>query len=198
MRLLLLILLCISLFLGSCFWGTSLLFLDSDSKDKPNLVPNNSFEKADSRNPELPDGWLIVSTLTDSSEPVALDSTIVQTGKKSLMITNSKKDMYIVSDAFQVNYTGGYYTKFSIKSIKPMQKPARLYLWAYDSSGNKRNSFRKSIKAKSDWKRASISAGFLKNSVSFARVAIFIPKDSGNTIYIDDVGCFLVHQFTKE
>jgi len=195
---LLLILLCISLFLSSCFWGTSLLFLDSDSQGKLNLVPNSGLEKSDKSNPELPEGWLIVSTLTDKSEPVTLDSTIVQSGKKSLKIANSKKDMYIVSDAFQVNYTGGYYSKFSIRSAKPMQKPARLYFWAYDNRGNKKNSFRKSIKARTDWKRASISAGFLKNSVSFARVAIFIPKDTDNTIYIDDVGCYLVHQFTKE
>jgi len=198
MKWLLLIFVSICLLLSSCFMGSSLLFLDSDSQNKPNLVGNPSFENPDSKNHALPEGWYLVSTAANKSEPVALDSISVVSGSKSLRIVNSSKDMYLVSDAFRVVSDGGYYAKFSIRAQKKMDKSTRIFFWAYDDTGAKKNSFRKSIKARTDWKKASISAGFLNKSVSFARIAIFIPKDSGNTIWIDDIGCYMVHQFTKQ
>jgi hypothetical protein len=184
--------------IAGCFWGSSILFLESDTANKTNLVKNPSFEKTDKSNPSLPEGWLVVSSTMDKTEPVELDSMEAFEGSKSLRFTNCTKDLYIVSDAFNINPTGGFFSKCSVRSTKQMLSPIKVYFWAYDSQGNKKNSFRDGIKAKQDWKKATISAGFLHNSVRFGRIAIFIPKDPDNTIWIDDIGSYQVHQFARE
>jgi len=188
----------LGLLVSGCFSGSSLLFMESDSHNIPNLIVNHSFEHPAKDNPDSPLGWYIISTSTDMNEPVVLDSIQYVSGHRSLRINKSPRNLYIVSDAFKINYTGGYYIKGSVRAEHQMRKATRIYFWTYDSAGNKRNSFRKSIKAKQDWRKAEISAGFLKNSASFARIAIFVPKDATNTIWLDDFGCYLVHRFGKE
>lgn len=191
--------LCLScLLIAGCFWGSSILFLESDTANKTNLVINPSFEKSDKNNPIIPESWLVVSSTMEKSMPVELDSLVAFDGQKSLRFTNCPKDLYIVSDAFSIDKTGGYFSKCSVKSAKPMQSKIKVYFWAYDSQGNKKDSFRDGIKAKPDWKKATISAGFLHSSVKFGRIAIFIPKDTDNTIWIDDIGSYQVHQFARE
>jgi hypothetical protein len=198
MKRLIIVLAGLCLLLGSCFMGSSLLFLESDSKDRPNLVLNSNFEFPDKRNPNNPAAWLLVSNSNDLTEPVALDSTVSFSGKRSVRFTNNSRDMLLVSDAFKINFTGGFFIKCSIKSAKPMLKAARVHFWAYDDAGSRKDKFSKGIKAKTEWKKATISAGFLKNSVTFARIAIYIPRDPENTVWVDDIGCYQVYQFTKE
>lgn len=198
MRLAHFILLVMCLLIGSCFMGSSLLFLDSDSQGKTNLLPNHEFKIKDKKNHQIPDSWYIISSAENRIEPVFIDSLKTHSGGYSLKIVNPTKDLYVVSDAFRVNFTGGYYSRLYMSSSKPMQKKAKLYFWGYDAGGKKVNTFGKGVRTKGDWKRASISAGFLNNNISFARIAVFIPKDENNTYWIDDIGCYLVHQFTKE
>jgi len=194
-----LIVLCFScLLLSSCFSGSSLWFLEPDDPNTPNLVLNPSFETSDKTLPKLPAEWLVVSTLTDQSEPVSIDSQVLYAGRKSLKIEKSKRNMYLVSEAFKINYTGGYYSKMFIKAEKKMQKKAKLYFWTYDAAGNKLHSFSNSIKGTTEWKKTTVSAGFFKKKATFARIAIFIPKEANNTIWIDEVGCYPVHQFTNK
>lgn len=187
-----------ALLLVSCFSGSTLYFKESDSRNEPNLVGNPGFERLDRQNPKLPAGWFVISSSPEMDDPVLVDSTYALTGKRSFKVYNADRNLYILSDAFKINYTGGYYIKGSIRSSRKMNKSARVYFWAYDTAGNKRNSFRRSVRSKGDWEKAEISAGFLKNQASFARIAIFIPKDLGNTIWLDDFGCYMVHRFTKE
>ncbi len=198
MRQLILALCFACLLLSSCFYGSTLLYLDSDSQGKTNILRNHDFERSAKDNRQLPEGWYIVSSIKDETVPMNLDSLMVRSGRKSIRIRNSSKNLYLVSEAFKINYTGGYYARGYFRAEKRTRKPLRLYFWAYNDAGDKVNSFRKSIKARPEWRRAGISAGFMKNSASFARIAIFVPKDSDNTIWIDDAGCFLVHQFTRE
>ncbi len=198
MKWLLLILAGFSLLLGSCFLGTSMIFLESDSNDKPNLVQNPDFEDIDIQNPDNPASWILVSNSNDKVEPAGVDSTVSFSGKKSFKITNNSRDILLVSDAFKINFTGGFFVKCSMKSAKPMLKAARVHFWTYNDAGSRKNKFSKAFKTKADWKKATISAGFLSNSVTFARIAIYIPRDTDNTVWIDDVGCYQVYQFTKE
>jgi hypothetical protein len=198
MRILLFALAIFSLFLGSCFLGSSLLFEEPNSSDIPNLVTNCCFETPDTHNPLHPAGWLLVSNATDKIEPVSLDSTVFLNGKYSLKIENNSHDMFLVSDAFKINFTGGFFIKASVKSAKPMDKSVKINFWTYNNNGIKKNSYSKSIKPKTDWRKGTISAGFLSNAATFGRVAIFIPKNTDNTIWIDDTGCYQVYQFTHE
>lgn len=184
--------------MSSCFMGSSLLFLEPDDPNARNLVLNPGFETADKKNTELPAGWLVVSTSTDQSEPVKITSDVIYAGRKSLQIENTRKNMYLVSEAFHINYVGGYYAKMSVLAKKKMPKSAKLYLWVYDAAGNKLHTFQKSIKGTTKWKKATISAGFLKDESTFARVAIFIPKDTHNTIWLDEIGCYVVHKFSNK
>ena len=157
MRFLFLVFSLFCLLLSSCFFGSSILFLESDTENRPNLLDNPGFESEDKRNPGMPEGWLVVSSSSEKVESVVLDSSVVFTGINSLKIQNPDRDLYLVSDAFKVNFTGGFFTKCAVRAEKQMQKPLRVYFWAYNASGNKENSFRKSIKAKPDWKKATIS-----------------------------------------
>jgi len=187
-----------TLLFSSCFYGSSLLFKESQSKNIPNLVSNPGFEKSDPQNRNMPSDWFVISSSVTGKEPVVSDSIHVREQNKSLKIVKSPSNLYILSDAFKINYTGGYYIKCWVRSQKPMRKSVKVHFWTYDSAGNKRNSFSKTIKAGKDWNQATISAGFLRNSVNFARIAIFVPKEPDNTIWIDDIGCFMVHRFRNE
>jgi hypothetical protein len=198
MRHLILALCYVCLLLSSCFFGSTLLYLDSDSQGKTNILKNHDFERSSNDDNQLPEGWYIVSSIKDEVVQMSLDSLVVHSGKKSIRIRNSSKNLFLVSEAFKVNYTGGYYARGYFKAEKRTKKPLRLYFWAYNDAGDKVNSFQRSIKARPEWRRVGISAGFMKNSASFARIAIFIPKASDNTIWIDDAGCYLVHQFNRE
>jgi hypothetical protein len=198
MRLIYWFFIAVCLILGGCFSGSTLLYMDKGDIKFPNLVGNPSFETSDAKLPNSPQNWYIVTSSVDLTEPVVLDSTVALVGRQSLKLLKCEKNMYLVSDAFRINYKGVFYTKCSLKAARDMPKSTKVYFWAYDAAGNKKNSFHKSLKVKQNWNKAAINAGFLKNSVTFARIAIFIPQDAGNNVWLDDVGCYMVHQMSKE
>jgi hypothetical protein len=190
-------LICLCVLICSCS-NNSLLYLEVERPNLPNLVHNPSFERHDNKSMNNPENWYVISSSTDLDEPVALDSTVYVSGKSSLKIIQCDKNIFILSDAFKVNYQGMFYARCYLKSSRAMRKATKIYFWAYDSAGNKKNSFQKSYKITTDWHKAALNAGFLKNSVNFARIAIFIPQDKGNTVWLDEAGCYMVHELTKE
>ncbi len=186
------------LLLTGCFTGSTLFFREPDNKNVPNLIPNPDFEASDLADSTFPARWHVISKDTVKSRFATLDKGVTLSGRHSLKIHRSGSNLYLLSEPFGINFTGGYFVKCSIRSAKPMQKAAKVHFWAYDAAGVKLNEFSTRIKAKQDWKQGTLSVGFLKNPVTFARLAILVPRDEDNTYWIDDTGCYLVHQFTRE
>jgi hypothetical protein len=172
--------------------------LEKDTVGKLNIVPNASFEKGDTKNPSLPAKWMVLNETKESVKSLSLDATTALDESHSLKISNNEKDILLISETFRINFNSGYYIKFAAKSSAALTVPLRLQFWTYDEKGKRKNRFSKRLRTTTDWKKASISAGFFKNSVSFARIAIYVPKDTKNTIWLDDIGCYQVHHFNHE
>lgn len=182
------------LLLSSCFVGSSLLFLESETTDKPNLVFNPGFELTPQEK-RMPSGWLLIDSTRELEEPIACDTLQALEGKYSLRIEKSNKHQIIVSDAFPINSQSGYFIKASARSTAERGPKIKLRFITYNNSGKIRNKFSTSIRSNQNWKKSSISAGFLKSDAMFGRVLLQIPPTNGETLWIDGVGCYRVHFF---
>jgi len=178
--------------------GSSILFLEKDTIGKPNAVINPGFEKADARNNRLPTSWFIITSKPEYAEYVCRDSIETIEGTHALRIKQSPHDLMVVSDAFRISKESGYFIKCSAKAEFPLTKPIKVQFTTYDNKGNRKGRYSTSLRPGKDWKKATISAGFLGNVVSFARINLLIPKDPDNTIWIDDIGCYRVYYTTRK
>jgi len=185
------------LILGGCYSGSTLHYMDTGEVKAPNLVANPSFEHGNQLISSAPANWYVITSSKELITPMELDSTVTLAGKYSLKIPKCDQNMYLVSDAFRINPKGVFFVRCFLKSATAMKKPVKIHFWTYDSAGNKKNSFQKSLKLKPEWNQVSITAGFLKKNTAFGRIAIFIPKDTGNQIWLDDTGCYMVHELEK-
>jgi hypothetical protein len=183
------------LFTSSCFVGSSLLFLESETTDKPNLVYNPGFEMGPAQEKWMPSGWVLIDSPRELVEPIACDSSRALEGSNSLRIEKSNKHQMIVSDAFPINPQSGYFIKASAASTALRGPKLKLRFITYNNSGKIRNRFSTSIRSEQDWKKSSISAGFLKNDAVFGRVVLLVPPTGEETVWIDGVGCYRVHYF---
>ncbi|MDZ4122096.1 MAG: hypothetical protein U1C33_06715 [Candidatus Cloacimonadaceae bacterium] len=191
-----LLLLCGGLLLiGSCFMGSSILFLESDAVKNPNLIVNPSFETKASDKQILPKGWFLMGGSRDKAEVIVCDTTTYVSGKQSLKIQGTENTVMIVSDAFRIEGQAGYFIKGSARSNSDYGPQVKIRFVAYSEAGTIRNTFTKRIRTSHEWHKGSISAGFLKSDVHFGRVLIIIPPTDEEPVWIDDIGAFQVHHF---
>lgn len=187
-----------TLLLSSCFLGSSLLFLESDAVGKPNLVANSDFESKTKQNNQLPPGWILNPSGLLLRETIVCDPTVYASGTQSLKVVNTQRRLILLSEPFRIDPWNGYYIRASVKTANPRGAEIILRIQTYAADGTITNNFRTRIKSDSDWKRGSISAGFIKKKSTFARVLVVIPPTEEYPIWIDDVGCFSVHRFTLD
>ena len=183
------------LLLNSCFMGSSILFLESDAEGKPNLILNPEFDTDPQSSQSMPQGWMLMGSSRNNEASICCDRAVFLAGTQSLRIKNSRKHLMIISDAFRINGQSGYYIKASAKSTNLRGSKIKLHFIAYNAAGNIRNTFKSSLWTTDNWKKTTISAGFLKKDVNFGRVLIIVPPTEDETIWIDDLGCFQVHHF---
>ena len=116
-----------SLILSSCFMGSSLLFMESEIQDKPNLVLNPSFDAYSFAGTDALRGWTIYTKPDDSEfNKIRIDPMQSIDGDTSLRIDASNKDVVIISDSFDVRRYGGYYSRIRFKTDSPQPPQARL------------------------------------------------------------------------
>jgi len=196
MRTLLFWLLClVCLVCTSCFLGSSLLFLESDAADKPNLVTNPGFESKSKQINQIPVGWIINPSGLLSQEVLSSDPTEFVTGTQSLKIVHTQRKLTLLSEPFRIDPWNGYYIRASAKTTNPDGAEIFLRFQTYAEDGTITNNYSAKNTCGSEWKRGSISAGFINKKATFARVLIVIPQTNDHPIWIDDVGCFSVHRF---
>ncbi|MDD2331331.1 MAG: hypothetical protein PHI68_01620 [Candidatus Cloacimonetes bacterium] len=175
--------------------GSTILFLEKDALHKPNLLANPSFALLPDSMNVMPSGWTIIGQRDDYLGKVLCDSlTRVESGN-SIRITGTRKPLMIISDPFKVDRFGGFFAKISALSSDDLGPRVRFRFITYNASGKIRNSFSSSLKSAQHWKKASISAGFLKTDVRFARLIILVPPTQEATLWINDAGCYEVHRF---
>jgi hypothetical protein len=185
--------------LSGCFFGQSLFFFDQDAVGKPNLIPNADFEIPSPQDRALPGNWTFISDAMyiDYMDAISWDSKTVYSGSKSLKIENSKQQILIVSDAFPIDNRSAYFNRCYIKSNKSSLGMVAFYFKTFDKIGTKKDNFIGKIKPGKDWQEILLSTGFFKPTVQFARVIISIPMDPDNTYWIDNIGSYHVHTFTR-
>ena len=190
----LLLLVCL-LLISSCFMGSSILFLESDALKKPNLIVNSSFETDANADHIMPKGWFLMGGSKDKPASISCDVSTSVSGTQSLRISGMDSSVMIVSDAFRIEGQGGYFIKGSAKSTKEYGPLVKIRFVAYSEAGTVRNTFTKRIRTSDEWRKGTISAGFLKPNVRFGRVIIIVPPTEDETIWIDDIGAYQVHHF---
>jgi hypothetical protein len=182
--------------LTSCFFGPSLIFYDRDTIGKPNLIPNQDFEIPLLPDSKLPNDWMFLSTV-DYRETVSWDSLTFLTGKKSLKIKNPKQQLLLVSESFPIDNKSAYLNRCYVASKFPSSSPVVMYFRTFDKVGTRKDNFTSRMKTNSDWQEILLSTGFFKPAAQFARVIISIPMDPENTYWVDNIGSFHVHTFSR-
>lgn len=180
--------------LSSCFVGSSLVFFESDTAGKPNLIHNPSFLPPKAAGQGLP-GWTLLNIDEKMKIPASYDTLSTTEGKTSLRFDPSEQDIVIVSDAFRVRRYGGYYIRANVRGTADLLKKVQLRFFTYNDNGKQINKFQHKFMPRADWDKYSISAGFIDTRSTFGRVAIVIPAFSKGSIWIDEVGAWDVHSF---
>ncbi|MDP3115243.1 MAG: hypothetical protein Q8M98_10800 [Candidatus Cloacimonadaceae bacterium] len=172
------------------------MFFDSDTVGVPNLLFNPGFN-AYSLNPgQALKGWTVIAEPQDGETGlIVIDSNQAFEGHTSLRINASEKTIMIMSDTFKVERYGGYFVRLHAKSSLPSGPHISVRFITFKPDGRIFHRFNTNLKTTSDWKKGSVSAGFLKPGVSFGRVVILIPPFAEGSVWLDNTGCWKVHHF---
>ncbi len=190
--------------LTSCLVHTSLVYFDKDTEGVPNLVSNAGFSAYSLDPREALLGWNVELrgehdhprnlVFIDSSSPVQRDSL----PGTNLRIDASPYTVVITSDAFRVNRYGGYYTRIWAKSTEDPGPQIKLRFITFKRDGRIDRQFRTKLKTSSLWNKESISAGFLRQGVTYGRLEIEVPPFEEGSLWLDDTGCWEVHRFRND
>ncbi|MDZ4181896.1 MAG: hypothetical protein U1B83_03380 [Candidatus Cloacimonadaceae bacterium] len=184
------------LVLSSCIVRSSLMFFDSDTVGVPNLLFNPGFNAYSLDPAQALKGWSVITEPQGGdNRMIVIDTNQAFEGQTSLRIDASEKTVMIMSDAFQVERYGGYYVRLHARSSHSAGPQVSVRFISFRQDGRINNRFNSKIKTGTDWKKGSISAGYLKPGVSFGRVAIMVPPFSEGSVWLDNAGCWKVHHF---
>ncbi len=180
--------------LSACIASSGLSFSKKDVKDFPNLVQNSDFEiPNDSTN--VLKNWTIMNDT--AKKFVVLTNKESFSGKNALEIKNPSQDVLIISDAFEIDHNGGYYSYCHLKSLNKCDKKITVFFFAFDGNGKRKDRYREKYNISQDWKQYDVSSGFFDRNVKYGRIIISLPKDENQIYYLDDVESFKVYKFNK-
>ncbi len=194
MKKILFLIISIGFVLTACIASSGLSFSKKDVRDLPNLVQNFGFEKsADSVG--VLEHWTVMDDSVRKFAKVT-DKEHFE-GKKALEIKNPEKDVLIISDAFEIDNKGGYYSYCHLKVLNKTNKKITVLFFAFDENGKRKDRYRERYTISKDWKQYDISSGFFDKNVQYGRIIISLPKDKNQIYYLDDVESFKVYKFHK-
>ncbi|MCB5247359.1 MAG: hypothetical protein LHW57_04990 [Candidatus Cloacimonetes bacterium] len=186
--------------LSSCLVHTSLIYLDKDTEGVPNLISNPGFSAYSLDPREALLGWSV--DLQGSGEltqnPVFIDGREAIQGNSSLRVDASPRTVVITSDAFRVNRYGGYYIRLWAKSLPTSGPRIQLRFITFKHNGKMDRQFKARLKSTDMWEKQTISAGFLRQGVTYGRLQIVIPPFEEGSVWLDDTGCWEVHRFRQD
>ena len=165
-----------------------------DIVDRDNLLLNYSFELGMYDKDLMPLGWF---TLTDEPGIIKWDQIFARTGSKSLKVSPEDSTVEIISESFPISPKNIYLINSYVRSLKSKQTSIKLAFMAFDKKGSKVNYYYKMFYPDSSWTEISFRTGFLNDHARYARVIIILPEKAGTDFWIDDVECFMAHNFAK-
>ncbi len=191
-----LLIMLVMLFTTSCIVRSSLAYSDKDTDGVPNLLSNPGFNAYSLDPDEALLGWsLHAENIGKGKISAAIDPKEALQGNTSLRIDASDQTVTLISDAFKVRRYGGFYSRVFVKSSEKVGPQVCMKFTTFRDNGSVYNQFKHKQKTTNEWGKNSISAGYLKPGVSFGRLQIIIPPFSEGSVWIDDAGCWEVHQF---
>jgi len=165
----------VALLLSTCFFGSSILFLESDTKGKPNLIFNPGFETNPLDEKRMPPGWLLMDSKVLIEDHISCDFSKSVLGFQSLKVSGNAQHLMIISEPFAVDSFGGYFVKSSAHGTTLKGPKLKLKFIGYSEHGKIRSTYTTTLKTSNDWVKATLSVGFLKPDVRFGRVLLVIP-----------------------
>ncbi len=188
----------IALMLGasSCIVHSSLIYFDEDTQGVPNLISNPGFSPYSLDPQAALLGWTVHTEKNGQNKnSVFIDAKEALEGTTSLRIDASPKTVTLLSDAFQVRRYGGYYSRLWARCSEPNGPRITMRFLTFRDNGSVYTKYKANLETSDEWKKETISAGFLRPGVSFGRLQIEIPPFSEGSIWLDDTGCWEVHHF---
>ncbi|HOH46683.1 MAG TPA: hypothetical protein PLX59_02500 [Candidatus Cloacimonadota bacterium] len=183
------------LLLSSCIVHSSLIFFEKDTVGQPNLLANPGFEASTDTGGMLPHGWSAMNVDRRLPANIKLDYDTVVEGENSIRIDASEQAVMLVSDAFRVRRYGGYYLRIKTRCSLPRAERITLRFLTFTNAGKTTNRFKSTLVTSEEWQSCHISAGFIRETAAFGRIAILIPQFPEGSIWIDDAGAWDVHSF---
>jgi len=189
-------LLFVAMALSACVVSSTLIFTEADIEDSINLIANSGFAPYSMMGDKALPGWNIhQDPSTKDAANISLDPLISLKGDSSLKISASNRQITIVSEPFNVRRYGGYYARIMALTDSPEAPQVTLQMVTFREDGKITNRFRQKRKLSGEWDRMTVSAGFLRPGVSWARISVIIPPFKEGSIWVDDAGCWEVHGF---
>jgi hypothetical protein len=183
-----------TLFLTGCIVSNSIIFKEESAKGKPDLVINGDFDEALANQNDYIAPWFIMAD-NRNIEVLEIDSNTSSSGNNSLKILPSGQRKLIVSESFEIDNLGGYFISGYLKSTDKNKATVIMEFRSYDRKGKLKDKFSMPIVPGDSWENVNISAGLFKSTVRYGRIIFIIPSYQHEPIWIDNVGCFKVHQF---
>ncbi|MCK4957232.1 MAG: hypothetical protein KAS49_06310 [Candidatus Cloacimonetes bacterium] len=183
-------LLLVAFMLSSCFLGSISDFSEKDIRDNENEIYNCSFEQGEYGINNFPDGWF---SLDSKEGEIVWENTVSQDGNKSIKI-NGKHDASIISEAFNINPAGVYYSRCFAKTKDNLALPVRISFIAFNKNGKKVGKFSRTTVVSDKWIPVNITTGFFNGSAVFGRLVITVKAQKDYPVWLDNVGNFKVYE----
>ena len=166
----------------------------NDLDNSENLLLNSSYELGQFDRNLMPLGWF---TVIDEPGVVFWDSFNARSGERSLKIRSVDESVEIISESFPISPKNIYYINCFAKAAKSRQAAIKFAFMAFDKKGKKVNYYYDIFYPEDSWTEFGLRTDFLSDNARFARVIIILPERAGTDFWLDDIGCYIAHKFTK-
>ncbi len=182
---------------SGCFVKSSLDYSDGDLQNLTNLLANPGFAAYSLKSEQALMGWTIYTGDNDGTDlDIAIDpKNDILEGSTSLRVGASPHTVILYSDTFPVRRYRGYYARLHARSSAIAGPQVTANFIAYREDGTILNRYKTKVPTRPAWTKGSLSVGFLKPDVSVGRLQIVIPPFTEGSVWLDDAGCWEVHQF---
>lgn len=176
--------------LSSCYFGSISDFSEADIHDNKNEVFNSGFELGEYSSDTYPEDWI---SLDANENNIFWDNSISHSGEKSLKIDTNKK-VNIVSEAFNIDPLGVYYSRSFIKSKDNLAQSVTISFIAFNKNGVKVDKFSNTILVSDEWSIINLTTGFYHADAVFGRIVLTVKTKKDHPIWLDDVVSYKVYK----
>ncbi|MCF7793999.1 MAG: hypothetical protein K9N09_07135 [Candidatus Cloacimonetes bacterium] len=182
------------IFISGCVFGSISDFSEADIKGSQNEIYNSSFEIISEQDEyELP-GWIL---LDNSESFVSIVNSDFNSGQYSLKISKPNQKINLVSDSFPIDPESVYFNRLFVKTNYKSNHFIEIQFVAFDANGKKINDFETKYYPDDIWTKATLTTGFFKQNVRFARIIITIPARDDKVFWLDDIESYKVYKIQK-